>query len=190
MSYTLYYHSKCEGFTGRGFPALAMCKHAGKEIVVKAPEDAPAGIGFAVPILTFPEGHTISQTVPIAMYLGKALGLAPTTDAEGAKALQVVMDGLDMNTESGQDKPAERINKWYAHMTMLLGDKDFFCGATPMYPDFVMYMPFKMIKLKQAKDKWAGYEPGAKLEAWVARMDALPAIAELSKIPMLPDSFI
>ena len=43
MSYTLYYHSKCEGFTGRGFPALAMCKHAGKEIVVKAPEDAPAG---------------------------------------------------------------------------------------------------------------------------------------------------
>merc|ERR1719224_399723 len=67
-------------------------------------------------MLTFPEGHTISQTVPIAMYLGKALGLAPTTDAEGAKALQVVMDGLDMNTESGQDKPAERINKWEAQM--------------------------------------------------------------------------
>merc|ERR1712070_1009881 len=63
-------------------------------------------------MMTFPEGYTVSQTVPIATYLGKALGLAPTTDAAGAKAMQIVMDGLDMDGEMEKDKPPERVNKW------------------------------------------------------------------------------
>ena len=50
-------------------------------------------------------------------------------------------------------------------------------------------MPFLKIKMKQAKGKWADYEPGAKLDAWLERMKALPAIAEI-KVPILPDSFV
>ena len=56
MTYTLYYHAKCEQVFGRAWAwgLYAMLKHAGKDFTCKAPDEAPAGVSFAVPILTSP----------------------------------------------------------------------------------------------------------------------------------------
>ena len=132
-----------------------MLKHAGKEFEVKAPEDAPAGapipdsrsccvirlpgIGFAPPIMTFPEGFTIAQTGAINVALGKACDLAPSDAAGDAKAQQLQADVVDLNTEQNADKPADRIAKWMEHFETQLGDNDYFVNNTLSYADFFMF---------------------------------------------------
>ena len=43
QAYKLFYHSKCEGFYGRGMVPLAMLKHSGVEFSIHAPDEVPAG---------------------------------------------------------------------------------------------------------------------------------------------------
>merc|ERR1712086_1021382 len=139
MSFTIYYHTKCEGFYGRAFAAYAMLKHAGKEFEVKAPEEVPAGVGFACPFVTFPEGYSISQTGAIGVAVGKACELAPADAAGDAKAQQLMADGVDIQTEMGAAKPVERIAKWMEHFETLLGDNDYFINNTLSYADFSLF---------------------------------------------------
>merc|ERR1712166_1462129 len=156
MSFTIYYHTKCEGFYGRAFAAYAMLKHAGKEFEVKACDLAPA-------------------------------------DAAGdAKAQQLMADGVDINTEMGAAKPVERIAKWMEHFETLLGDNDYFVNNTLSYADFSLFPAFNLMEAKKALGKYEGYEMGPKMTAWLERMKAVPALAEMaaSGVPYLPAKYM
>merc|ERR1719488_396676 len=139
MAYTLFYHTKCEGFYGRGYVAISMLKHTGTEFEVKGPEDVPAGVGFAVPMLTFPDGYSIAQTGAITVALGEAVGLAPASPAGKAKAMQLMDDGADINTEMGAGKPVERITKWMDHFETQLGDNEYFIDNKLSFADFHLF---------------------------------------------------
>lgn len=194
MPFTVYYHTKCEGFYGRAWVATAMLKHTDTEFDNKGPEEAPAGVGFAPPMVGFPEGHTVAQTTAISGALGKAVCLAPTSPAGDAKAQQLMFDGIDISTEMDAGKPVERIATWLAHFETVLGDNDFFVDNTLSYADFHLYPIFMESHwaAKQAKGKYEGYEMGPKLTAWRNRMSTLPAHIEMSGsgIPYLPEKYI
>jgi len=111
---TVYYHSACKAFTGRADAIVRMLEQAGCEYSVKAPSDAPASYTsdeacFAVPIVAFPNGIVMSQSIAIAQQLGKALGLYPATVAGEARAIQVALNVGDLLSEGGkklkEDKP-------------------------------------------------------------------------------------
>ena len=120
MSYTLFYHTECKGFFGRGWAPLAMLKHTNTPYEIKGAADVPQGVGFAVPMMTFPEGFSIAQTGVIAATLGATLGLAPTGIADNAKAQQIVADMGDAQGDIFSGKPAERINKWLDYLASRL----------------------------------------------------------------------
>merc|ERR1712086_1148360 len=163
-----------------------------KEFEVKAPEEVPAGVGFACPFVTFPEGYSISQTGAIGVAVGKACELAPADAAGDAKAQQLMADGVNIQTEMGAAKPVERIAKWMEHFETLLGDNDYFINNTLSYADFSLFQAFDLMEAKKALGKYEGYEMGPKMTAWLERMKAVPALAEMaaSGIPHLPAAYM
>merc|ERR1711939_1201779 len=116
-----------------------MLKHAGIEFTCKGPEEIPAGASFAPPAVTFPAGNTIGQSVAIAVKVGKACGLAPESEADDGKALQILGDITDVATEMGADKPAERIATWMERFENIIGDADYLVGNKLSYADFFLY---------------------------------------------------
>lgn len=200
--YTLYYHTECKGFYGKGWSPLAMLKHAGKPYEVKGPDQCPEGIGFEVPMLTFPGGDvsgtgfmsqfrgsvSIAQSNVIVELLGEKLGLAPKDFASSAKAKQLVADQNDLFGELYACKPADLITKWLDYLeAQVAGDAYFLeCGLT--YVDFAMYPVLLFAKQKIQAGDLAGVTVPARLQAWCAKMGELPAVVEMdaSGIPLLP----
>lgn len=90
-------------------------------------------------MLTFPDGYSIAQTGAITVALGEAVGLAPASPAGKAKAMQLMDDGADINTEMGAGKPVERIAKWMDHFEAQLGDNDYFVDNKLSYADFHLF---------------------------------------------------
>merc|ERR1711966_21932 len=166
-----------------------MLVHAGKEHEVKPVNEAPAGCGFAPPMCTFPEGHSIGQTNVLTSEVGKACGLAPEGDAANMKAQQLVADAGDLLTEL--DKPAERVNKWLAYVESTLSGS-YFLGDAGTYVDFGYYCVFDVIALKKAAGKLEDVVVPDKLEAWYQNMAEVKGVAELKArdIPMLPENFL
>jgi len=192
MAYKLFYHSKCEGFYGRGMVPLAMLKHSGVEFSIHAPDEVPAGAGFAVPMVTFPDGSTTAQTVAVIVALGESLGLAPESPASKAKAMQLVLDGIDIGTEMSSGKPVDRIQKWMDYFEMALGESDYFVDGSLTYVDFALWGVFDVIPAKKALGKFEGYVMGSRLTAWYEKMCSVGAIAEMkgTGIPYLPPSMM
>lgn len=195
MSYTVYYHGKCEGFYGRAYSILAMLKHAGKEYVMKDPSEVPENAGFAVPIVTFPAGYSLSQTCVIAASVGADCGLAPpsTDAAETAKALQKALDAADLMSNLMDKKPAERINKWLEYVSKTLETESTFmkCGLT--YVDFVYHGILEVLTLKIDKGKLEGVKIPDNLVKWHGEfMPKVDGIAKMKAtgIPFAPDSFL
>eukprot|EP00656_Telonema_subtile_P006009 TRINITY_DN1275_c0_g1_i3.p3 TRINITY_DN1275_c0_g1~~TRINITY_DN1275_c0_g1_i3.p3 ORF type:complete len:192 (-),score=69.31 TRINITY_DN1275_c0_g1_i3:88-663(-) len=191
MSYTIYYHTKAEGFTGRAWGPLAMLKYAGKDVVLKGADEIPEGTGFACPAMTFPAGFTVTQTGVLTYLTGKETGLCPADPAAAAKAQQIVADGGDLMSEVFGDKPAERLNKWLTYLDGMIGESGFF-GAELSFADFGIWPIIEVIHLKQAAGKLEGVEIPSKTKAWFETMSAIPAVAELvaSGVPVLPPNFI
>merc|ERR1711907_2176 len=194
MSFTVFYHSACTGFYGRAWSAIAMLKYGNKEFECKLPEDVPPGVGFAVPMVTLPEGVTISQSGTIALAVGTACGLAPhplEQIEKSIKAHQLVADGNDLASELFASKPDERIMKWLDYLEGQL-QGDYFLGAELSYVDFANYPIFLLIALKKAAGKCPGVEVPPKLAAWSAKMAEIPAVSEMaaSGVAYLPDSFV
>lgn len=197
--YTIYYHTECKGFYGRAWPPLAMLKHAGKSYEVKGTEAAPAGAGFAPPMVSFPEGHCIAQTNVLCALVGKDCGLSPSDFAAEAKAKQLCADAGDltqdvMSTEKAKEpeKHAERLNKWLGHLESSMKGS-YFLGDKLSFADFSVYSAISVILLKQTKGKLPGVTLPGKLKSWFAdTMGAIPAVKELnnSGVPMLPDNFL
>mmetsp|Transcript_84531 Transcript_84531/g.272477 ORF Transcript_84531/g.272477 Transcript_84531/m.272477 type:complete len:193 (+) Transcript_84531:117-695(+) len=192
MSYTLYYHSECKTFYGRGWAPLAMLKHTGKDFEVKGVEAAPADAGFACPFMTLPGGYSIAQTSTIIEVVGAQCGLAPGNEAEDAKAKQLVSDAADLFGELST-KPDQRLMKWLTYLESNIKDNGYFCSSGLSYADFGVYMTIGVIALKKAVGKLDGVELPPKLEKWYSvTMAAIPAVKEMtdSGIPILPPSMV
>ena len=57
---------------------------------------------------------------------------------------------------------------------------------------FALTQIFNLIAAKKAIGKWETYETGPKVTAWLERMKAVPALAEMcaSGIPYLPEQYM
>mmetsp|Transcript_28487 Transcript_28487/g.45801 ORF Transcript_28487/g.45801 Transcript_28487/m.45801 type:complete len:193 (-) Transcript_28487:170-748(-) len=191
MSYTVYYHSECKGFTGRAFSPLCILEAAGATYETKGVDAVPAGsITFAPPMCTFPDGSTISQTGAICIALGQALNLAPEGAVASAKGVQLTMDVADMFSEIMGKKGAERIMKWMNHFESALGDKPFMMGEKATYVDYTAMGMFQIFPGKAGKEDFKGIEMTPKIKAWYEKMCADPAVSKvIGMAAFLPDSF-
>eukprot|EP00927_Polykrikos_kofoidii_P058875 TRINITY_DN536_c0_g1_i1.p1 TRINITY_DN536_c0_g1~~TRINITY_DN536_c0_g1_i1.p1 ORF type:complete len:221 (-),score=30.79 TRINITY_DN536_c0_g1_i1:102-686(-) len=194
MSYTVYYHGACQGFTGRAFPALCVLEQAGSKYELKESSELPAGsTSFAPPMLTLPDGTTIGQSGVQAIVLGQALGLSPTDASASAKAMQITMDISDFLVDMMGKKGAERLMKWMNHFESCLGEKPFFMGSDISYVDFVVLGSLSVLELKQAKDTEdvKGVEMTPFIKAWFDKMKLVEAVKKVNAIScVLPDSFL
>jgi len=188
--FTVFYHTGCAVFWGRAFAPVAVLRHASADFSIKQMPEAPAGAGFAVPMVTFPEGYTISQTPVVTHALGKRFGLIGSGDADEFVANQLLADGADFLGEVFGGKPADRVNKWIGYFEGKLGGKDFFLGSSPSAVDFSIFSVFHLIKEKVRVGNPAveGYAIPASLESWIARVQGLPTIsAMLAEHPIMPE---
>lgn len=194
MSYVVYYHGACAGFTGRAYSPLCILEAAGAKYEMKGLDALPEGsTTFACPMVTLAEGTTIAQTGPICIVLGQALGLAPTALGPAAKAMQITGDVGDMLTDVMAKKGAERVMKWMNHFDALLGDKPYFMGDTVTYVDYTVLGIMTAIPLKQAKgvEDIKGVDMTPKVAAWYTKMKTDPAVQKVDAISaFLPDGYV
>lgn len=113
------------------------------------------------------------------------------TQVDEVVANQLLADGGDFFAEVFGNKPADRVNKWIGYIAAKLGEKEYFIGSAPGAVDFSFYAVFNLIKAKQAVGKAEGYVIPPALEAWIARIEAVPAVAAmLSEMPILVSSYL
>lgn len=167
----------------------AILKHSGADFIVKEPKDAPPNSGFAVPIMTFPAGYSISQAPIICAELGKQLGLLGSGEAEEVLGRQLLADAADFLIEILGNKPADRLRKWFQHFEGKLGGKDFLLGSLSAC-DFFLFHCLHLIKEKKRVGKY-DVPLSAALEAFYARVGSVPTITEmLSEKPIMPDHYL
>jgi glutathione S-transferase len=108
-----------------------------------------------------------------------------------ARANQLLADAADFFSEVFGNKPGDRINKWIGYIDEKLGEQQFFMGSTPNAVDFSFYSVFNLIKAKQNAGKAKDYTISPNLEGWVARVEAVPAVAEmLAEHDILPAAYL
>ena len=152
MSYTVYYHGACKKFLGRAHGPLTILSEAGADFEIKGKEDAPAGTtGFAVPMVTFPEGYTIGQQGAICAALGKELGLFPKSAKAEAIALNIVENMMDLHSDSSKADEA-RLAKWLGTFDAAL-ESGFMAGASLTYADCAAYHILKKAVERYAEDQ-------------------------------------
>ncbi len=105
MTFIVYYHTACTVFWGRAFVPVAILRTAGADFSIKPMPDAPVGAGFAVPMVTFPAGYTISQTPVIAHALGKHFNMIGSGVADEYLCNQLLADNADLLSEVLGGKP-------------------------------------------------------------------------------------
>merc|ERR1712000_56821 len=132
---------------------------------VKEPSEAPAGSGFAPPMMSFPDGCNIAQTNVLVAVVGKQCGLAPDDFNNEAKAKQLAADAGDLMVEVLEPKPAERLTKWLNYVESQL-QGTYFLGDKLTFVDFAFYMVMECIRLKQEKGKLEGVVVPPKLQSW------------------------
>jgi len=184
-TYTVYYHTKCQGFWGRALHIGLMLEEAGVKVDFKDGADFP-GKGFAPPMVASPSGAKIAQTAAISIVLGKELGFTPADSAAHAKACQLVEDFNDLFTEVSGNKDDDRIKKWLQHLEDNLTAK-YFCGDSASFADFHGIMVFTGVSQMKAS-LMAGYP---KLCAWIKTMTALKSYQKLKAggVAFLPEQY-
>lgn len=198
--YTIYYHTAAKGFTGRALEQIWMLEHTGTPYSTAEPGELPAGFPcFAPPMMKFPDGIVMAQTVAINKTLGKKLGLYPENPADEAHALQLAFNCTDINTEIAGIKTVaevapyvaegQRGDKWLTLMNKSLeqAGTGFAVGGKLTYADFSVYNTIKA--LSQYGD-FLGKHP--KLAEHLAMMNALPNVKAFNDkgIPHLPAGMV
>ncbi|KAJ8599034.1 hypothetical protein CTAYLR_007677 [Chrysophaeum taylorii] len=183
-SYTLYYWTACEKFWGRGIPIVLTLDSAGAKYEIKQADEAPSGVCFAVPIFSFPNGVTISQTTAILDILGETFGLNGATPEAKMMSKQYLLDLTDVFSElmSGKLSDEARADKWLTLLNSKL-TKTFFLGDAPSTVDFYAIFVFEwIVKKGLAFDKYAN------LTKWWAAIKEVPAVKKMysSGVPMIP----
>lgn len=106
-------------------------------------------MGFAVPMVTFPEEYTISQTPIIFAELGKILDLPGSCEADEVHARQLLAYVADF---FGEVKPADRLLKWANYFWAKLDDKDYVMGSL-IAADFALFQVFNTMDGKKRLGK-------------------------------------
>lgn len=175
--YTLFYVSACKRFWGCGGPIAATLEQAAQEYVIKETEDVPAGVGFAVPMLTFDNGVTISQTTAILTVLGDQHDLADTTVTQKMQVKQYLrdLDDIVAETDTGNiaEKP-ERADKWFSLLAGRLGN-GYFVGDSLSVVDF--YAFFVLLWVAKNGVSIEKYTVLAKFRAMVGETCAMKKLA-------------
>jgi len=194
--YCIYYHTAAKGFTGRALEQLWMLEHTGTSYSTADPKELPEGFPcFAPPMMKFPDGLILAQTVAINSTLGKRLGLYPEGIADQAHALQVAFNAVDLSGEVVQCKTKPEVvelcaegargDKWLKNLESILSlaGTGFVVGGKLTYADFAVY---NVIKSCSSYGDVLGRFP--KMVAHQAMVSDLPKVKAFNEkgIPVLP----
>eukprot|EP00992_Anisonema_acinus_P015572 TRINITY_DN9800_c0_g1_i1.p1 TRINITY_DN9800_c0_g1~~TRINITY_DN9800_c0_g1_i1.p1 ORF type:complete len:211 (+),score=73.12 TRINITY_DN9800_c0_g1_i1:58-633(+) len=188
--FTLYYWTACTKFWGRGTGAVLALEHAGKVkdkdyFIKDRDEVVDSTHGFAVPMVTFPNGATVAQAPAIMMILGEELGLDGKTSAEKMKTKQNILDVEDVFAEAsgGKWEKPERKEKWMKYLESKLEGKKFFGGEEPSVVDFHSIFAFCWLEAKGFT-----FAEAPKLTQWWADVKQVPAVHKMlnSGVSVLP----
>lgn len=184
---TLYYHTACKKFYARAIPIVLTLEQAGVKYDILGTDDVPEGEGFVVPMLTFDDGQTISQTPVIVDGLGEKYGLNGKTVQEKRKNFQTMLDFNDFVSEMRNsdlaNKP-ERFDKWMSAFESRLQGK-FFGGLKPSVGDFYGVFAAEIIILKTDSIDAEKYP---KFAQWWMDVCEVPVVKKMKedKVSMLP----
>jgi len=207
--YCIYYHT---GFTGRALEQIWMLEHTGAPYSMAEVKELPEGFPcFAPPMMKFPDGNIMAQTVAINKTLGKKLGLYPDSAADEAHALQLALDTVDIFTEMAKIPTRAEVlsyfaesgrgDKWLGQLekALTLAGGEFAVGSKLTYPDFAVYNLMTYVT-SFAVNGAHEYVPSIgdllgrfpKLTAHWAMMSALPKVKAFNdkNIPFLPASMV
>eukprot|EP00930_Biecheleria_cincta_P064197 TRINITY_DN49755_c0_g1_i1.p1 TRINITY_DN49755_c0_g1~~TRINITY_DN49755_c0_g1_i1.p1 ORF type:complete len:219 (-),score=42.18 TRINITY_DN49755_c0_g1_i1:194-802(-) len=183
--FIVYYHGACKSFWGRCLPIGMLLETAGVMYEFKLPEEQPEGAGFAVPMMTFPDGTTIAQSPAIMLALGEAFGLAPNAARERVKHNQLILDASDLAADRA--KPQERLDKWFSYFEkVLVASGSGYLMQTVTAADFQLFLPIYNLK---REDKLSATQ-FPYLTAWHFKISQLPAAKKFldSGVPVMPSS--
>merc|ERR1711871_1391792 len=176
-SFTVYYHTACQKFTGRAEPIVLMLEYSGADYECQTPDKYPAGSWptFAPPMIQLRDGTLVGQTAAITCALARELGLAPKTAADEAHALQVALNAADILSESG-GKTAERTQKWLdvVEGCLTTSGSGYLVGDTLSYADLHMFAFIQLIE-KKHPEEFAAME---KVTKWYKMVGELPGVKE------------
>lgn len=182
--HSIYYLGKCEQFWGRALPIVLALDVAGKEYKLFHEEEAPRQGVFAFPIVTFPNGVTISQTVAILDVIGEECGLGGKTQAEKMKCKQILHDLTDVFDEliAGKLSSRDRAEKWFAVLDYHLSD-GFFVGSDLTVADLYAFSVFEWLVKKGVE-----FEDFPNMKKWSIDIKQVPAVkAKIeSDVPIVP----
>lgn len=181
--YTIYYHGACKKFWGRCLPIGMLLETGGVTYEFKLPEEKPEGAGFAVPMLTFPDGTTIAQSSAIMLALGEGLGLAPKTPQGKVKHNQLILDAGDLISDVA--KPQERLDQWLSYFEKILAASGSgYLMQSVTAADFQLFVAIYNIN----KDGKLAASQFPKVAAWYDKISQLPAAKKFldSGVPVMP----
>ncbi|KAJ8611992.1 hypothetical protein CTAYLR_004405 [Chrysophaeum taylorii] len=186
MSHTLYYWTACRKFYGRAAPIKLTLDAAGAAYEIKQQDEAPKGPRFTVPIVTFPNGVTMSQTTAILEVIGEMYSLNGLNPEAKMLCKQYLLDLTDIFTETLADKLASdptRAEKWYELLDSKL-THGFFLGDKPSIVDFYAIFVFEWL-LKKAPE----FDKFPKVAKWWKDIKEVPVVKKMydSGIPVLPE---
>lgn len=181
--FIVYYTFACKQFWGRCLPIGMLLEAGGVPYEWKTTEEKPEDIGFAVPVLTFPDGTSIGQTPVIVLALGEGLGFSPKTAPEKMKHNQLVMDAQDFIAD--RDKPQERLDKWHGYFEKILSaSASGYLMQSLTAADFALFhgVWFSCSAGKLSQSQFP------KLVAWYDKISKLPAAKKFldSEVPVFP----
>lgn len=146
-----------------------------------------------VPVLEV-DGQQLAQSSAIERYAAKLAGLYPDDPWQAAKVDELVaffqeINDLFVPTHSIKDEAARRtareevsagpLKTKLDKLSQLLGDKEFFLGSQPLYPDFLVYHGLSFLSCG-----WLDGIPTDLLQAYPVlkahhnRVASLPAVAQ------------
>lgn len=181
--YSIYYWGKCEKFWGRVLPIAMALELGGKDYEVLERDEAPAEGVFAVPVVTFPNGVTMSQTTAILDVIGEECELGGTTPAEKMKCKQSLLDLADVFGELSAGKlVGERLEKWLKVLDYNLAD-GFFAGKTLTVADL-----FGVFVFHTLVNKGVDFKAHANVAKWNDDVKKVPVVkAKIeSGVPIMP----
>lgn len=188
MSYTVYYWGACQRFWGRATGIVLTLEEAGATYSIKERDEAPADIGFTVPMVTLETGQHMTQTPAILNVLGEQLGLNGQSAKEKILCQQRVLDVDDIFNEAQRgkmtDKP-ERADKWFGLLEKQLEQHKFLVCNTPTVADFHAVFAFEWVHKSYSP---TGYSEFPRLTEWWQNICEHECVKQMkaSGVPMIP----
>lgn len=192
MSYSVCYWYGCEKFWGRAIGVIGALEAGGAKYEIKSHTERPSGNMFALPIVTFPEGTSMSQTPMILVEIGARLKLDGNTLKEKMQCKQSLMDVNDIFGEASSGKLKEnpdRAKKWFALVEKTLSEtKGFLVCGTPTVADFHAVFAFEWVIKCVGPECTTDAKTYPNIVRWWKALNETPAVKKMRDAaqPMIP----